>query len=146
MNSLEIRKLEHGDLVALAELYEQLGGEKSNLSAMIKTFGELERRDDYVFLCAELEGQPAGSVMGIICGELYGDCRPFMVVEDMIIDRRHRNKGIGKALIGELQAVAKRAGCYQMLLITDSRRETAVSFYTSLGFVCEGYTGFKKKL
>lgn len=46
--------------------------------------------------------------MGVICEELYGDCRPFLVLENMIIDKSYRKKGIGKALISELEEVATK--------------------------------------
>jgi len=29
-----------------------------------------------------------GSAMGVICGELYGDCRPFLVLENMIVEKK----------------------------------------------------------
>jgi hypothetical protein len=34
--------------------------------------------------------------MGILCEELYGQCRPFMAVEDVIVDQAHRRRGIGR--------------------------------------------------
>ena len=53
---------------------------------MRATFRRLKDRPDYVFLGAKTDGRLVGSVLGIVCEELYGQCVPFMVVEDVIVD------------------------------------------------------------
>ena len=84
--------------------------------------------------------------MGVICGELYGDCKPFMVLENMIVDVRFRKMGVGKALISELENRAARQNCSQIILVTDSNRIDACEFYESAGYNPDTHKGFKKKL
>lgn len=39
-----------------------------------------------------------GSLMGVANRELIGECRPFMVIENVIVSNKHRRMGIGKML------------------------------------------------
>lgn len=87
-----------------------------------------------------------GSVMGVICEELYGDCKPFLVLENMIIDKAYRNQGVGKELISELEKIATKRNCTQVILVTESDRIDACKFYESAGYSSQTHKGFKKKL
>lgn len=84
--------------------------------------------------------------MGIVCEELYGDCEPFLVVEDMVVDSEHRKKGIGKLLFQELERQAILKGCVQVILVTEEVRKDACGFYESIGFHPTKNKGYKKKL
>jgi GNAT superfamily N-acetyltransferase len=143
---VEIRELREDDLVVLAELYRQFWNEDSSLEKMRATFRKLATRQDYIFLGAEIEGCLVGSAMGIVCEELYGDCRPFMVVEDVIVDKRHRRKGIGAMLMRELERFALEHNCGYILFVTEAERTDAHRFYESFGYKPDAYKGFKKRL
>lgn len=140
-----IRELNSIDLPKLADLYEQFWGDKSDVSKMEQQLEFIRRENQHIILVCEDQGQVVGSVMGIVCRELYGDCRPFMVVENMIVDKTYRRTGIGQALLQELERMAKERNCTQMILVTEKDREDACSFYESYGF-SRNTTGYKKKL
>jgi GNAT superfamily N-acetyltransferase len=143
---MNITKLTEADLPALASLYKQFWGEKSSVDKMQSTFSKLKDNPDYTFLAARLDDRLVGSVMGVVCHELYGDCKPFMVVEDMIIDKTVRRQGIGSLLMNSIEERAKERGCCHLILVTDTDRYDARQFYESLGFDPEKNKGFKKKL
>jgi len=84
--------------------------------------------------------------MGIVCEELYGECRPFMVVEDVIVDQNHRRQGIGSLLMRELERRAIVRDCAYIIFVTEQDRTTAHAFYASLGYSPDKYRGFKKRL
>ncbi len=112
---------------------------------MICQFDILEREDNHIFLVAEKDGMLVGSVMGVICKELYGDCKPFLVVENMIVDKHVRKNGIGGQLLFELESIAKKRHCSQMILVTEADRQDACNFYEKHGFQTHN-RGYKKKL
>ena len=143
---MQIRPLTAEDLSDLARLYEQFWGEKSSLEKMQATFGRLSTDPNYIFLAATHEGQLIGSLTGIICEELYGECHPFMVVEDVIVDKQHRRKGIATALMKTLEEFASRRNCEYIIFVTESMRSDAHRFYESLGYHSGAYKGFKKRL
>lgn len=108
-------------------------------------FEKFEETGSHILLSALEGNRLVGSVMGVICEELYGDCKLFLVLENMIVDKDYRNMGVGSALIKELE---RRAGeqCSQIILVTESAREDACRFYESAGYTGGTHRGFKKKL
>jgi GNAT superfamily N-acetyltransferase len=134
------------DIPQLAELYKQFWGEDSDIDKMKIKFIKLQKSDTHILLSAVEQNQLIGSVTGIVCEELYGDCRPFLVVEDMVVDKNKRKQGVGKALFSELERLAKNKNCTQIILVTESDRIDACSFYESMGFHPTANKGYKKKL
>jgi len=143
---MTIRNVEINDIEPLAELYFQFWNEYSDTRAMKDKFVQLQSNDAYIILCAVESEVLIGSLMGVVCEELYGDCKPFLVIENMIVDRNHRSKGVGKALFVELEKRAKTKNCTQIILVTEKERKDACSFYESLGFHPTANKGYKKKL
>jgi ribosomal protein S18 acetylase RimI-like enzyme len=141
-----IRKLKEDDLAELASLYEQFWGEVSSVEKMRTTFQRLNNNPNYIFLVSEQRGSLVGSVMGIICEELYGDCKPFMVVEDVIVEKHHRRRGIASSLMKELERLASNKYCNYIIFVTESERTGAHKFYESIGYKSDIYKGFKKRL
>lgn len=140
-----IRELLITDLPALAELYFQFWEEESDISQMEKQFEIIKKENRHILLVYEENGKVIGTVMGVVCRELYGTCRPFLVVENFIVDKNHRRKGIGKLLMNELERKARERNCTQMILVTEKDRADACGFYLSYGFQTNN-AGYKKKL
>lgn len=140
-----IRELKKADLPALAGLYRQFWNEQSDIGKMEAAFDRITAAETHILLCAEENGRLTGSVMGVVCAELYGDCRPFLVIENMIVDGDSRRGGVGKALLAALERRAKARNCTQMILVTEKDRLDAGAFYEAYGFQ-KNTTGYKKKL
>ena len=141
-----IREMIADDIFELAQLYRQFWNEDSCVETMNKQFIKFQKNDSHILISAIDNNKLIGSVMGVICEELYGDCKPFLVLENMIVDINYRNKGLGKALITKLEEIATKKNCTQVLLITESNRIDACKFYESAGYSPQTHKGFKKKL
>jgi len=134
------------DIHALSKLYYQFWSEESDIQKMKGKFAKLQSDRAYILLCAVEDDKLIGSAMGIICEELYGDCEPFLLLENMVVDNDYRQKGIGRALFAELEMRAKANDCTQIILVTEADREDACGFYESMDFHKTAHRGFKKKL
>jgi ribosomal protein S18 acetylase RimI-like enzyme len=143
---MRILDLTEQDLEPLAGLYRHFWNEESDVTRMTTAFQRLAGNPDYIFLGAKLDGKLVGSVMGIVCEELYGQCRPFMVVEDVVVDEGSRRRGVGSQLMRELERRAAGRGCRSIIFVTEQDRTSAHRFYESLGYSCDKYQGFKKRL
>lgn len=142
---MEIREMQFTDIPQLAELYRQFWGTPSNVQKMEMLFPVLQKKESHIFLSA-VEGEKlVGTLMGIVCEELFGECQPFLVLENLMVDENHRRLGIAKSLLAQMETIARRRGCWQMILVTEADRSAACAFYHSAGFL-PGITGFKKKL
>lgn len=148
MNGLnyEIRSLKENDLNDVAKLYTLFWNDKMNILKMKKKFGQISKNPNYIFLCAENNGKVIGVIQGIVCEEIYGDCIPFLMMENFVIDKNFRRKGIGQSLLNELEKVGKEKSCSQIIFITETDREDTVRFYENLGFDSISHKGFKKAL
>jgi ribosomal protein S18 acetylase RimI-like enzyme len=140
-----IRNLTSEDMAQLAALYEQFWGDKSDVEKMQSELPVIQKENRHIILIAEQDGIVIGSVMGIVCRELYGDCRPFLVVEDMVVDRQSRRGGVGIRLLTELERRARERNCTQMLLVTEADRTAACGLYEKFGFQ-KNNKGYKKKI
>ena len=56
------------------------------------------------------------------------------ILEDMVIDKDFRRKGLGKELLQEAIDFAQKHGCLRLTLLTDFDNEAAIRFYQSAGF------------
>lgn len=140
-----IREMIKDDIPQLAQLYKQFWNEESCIDTMKIKFDKFQKNDSHILLSAVEDDQLIGSVMGVICEELYGDCKSFLVLENMIVDEAYRNKGVGTMLISELERRAADK-CTQIILVTETNRIGACKFYESVGYNPDTHKGFKKKL
>lgn len=141
-----IRKIRAGDLRAMARLYEGFWNEKSSLPAMRSAYRRMRRNRDYLILNAFDGNRLIGTLLAVVCRELYGNCAPFAVIEDFIVDAGYRRKGVGRALMLRAEAELKARGCGSVLLITERNRRDANAFYRALGFPAGKHVGYKKPL
>ncbi|NGZ75656.1 GNAT family N-acetyltransferase [Saccharibacillus alkalitolerans] len=142
---IDIRKLEARDLPPLAALYGELVEEKSSPEAMRDPFAAIAADERYVLLGAFEEERLAGSVMGIVCYDLIGGCRPFMVVENVIVSDAFRGRKVGRLLMEKLEEIARENRCAYSLLVSSGFRKEAHAFYESLGYT-EDVRGFRRRL
>ena len=142
---MEIRNMIQTDIPQLAILYQQFWNEPSDILAMQNQFDKLSKDERYILLSAVMDDKLVDSVMGIVCQELYGNCKPFLVLENMVVDQGTRRKGIGKSLLSRLEEIAKARDCSQIILVTELERVDACLFYEACGFQTNN-KGYKKKL
>ncbi|MEJ2851895.1 MULTISPECIES: GNAT family N-acetyltransferase [unclassified Saccharothrix] len=86
-------------------------------------------------LLVEVGGDLVGTIDTIVVPNLTRGARPFMLVENMVVDPGARRRGLGSALLDSALAWAAECGCYKVQLLSNARREEAHSFYEKHGFV-----------
>ncbi len=55
-------------------------------------------------------------------------------IEDLVVDQKHRGRGIGRELVSSLLAIGQEQGLSEILLFTGEHRIPAIALYESLGF------------
>ncbi|MBE0393294.1 GNAT family N-acetyltransferase [Flavobacterium sp. PL002] len=102
---------------------------------------QLEMLEDKVkkgfpVIIAELDGAVAGFGM-------YGEFRfkeayKFTVEHSVYVNNDIHGKGIGKLLLLELIAIAKKQGIHTMIAVIDSENQSSVDFHEKYGFETVG--------
>ncbi|MFZ5468537.1 MAG: GNAT family N-acetyltransferase [Myxococcota bacterium] len=145
---LHVRFAEVTDKAALAELLDQLGYPcaPEQVEARLEALAE---REDHHVLVAELslptkECFLAG--LGVLeVGYLFHAGARHGHLTSLVVDRRFRHRGVARALLAEIEAVARRSGCTRLHLRSHLRRDDAHAFCRAVGFE-ETHLDFEREL
>lgn len=144
---ISIDNIRLGDLQGLKELYENgFESPASDFGSILDTFTRIKDNPSYIILCAKVNKKLVGSVMGVICYELFGECRPFMVVENVVVLNEFRGQGIAKQLMLKLEKCAIQQNCSMILFVSSAHRTGAHKLYESLGYGLDKVNGYRKRL
>lgn len=77
----------------------------------------------------------AGTCTVNICPNLSWSGRPYAIIENVIVSKTYRGKGIGKAILHYAKTHAQEVGCYKAALMTGSKDPATHSFYEGAGFM-----------
>ena len=126
----EIAKVDDKLIEAMKRLVPQL----SNSSSPPDRFAleGIVASDSSILLAAFIDGEIVGSLTLVIFSIPTGK-RAW--IEDVVVDEKCRNKGIGEALNQEAINIARRLGAKTVDLTSRPSREAANRLYSRLGFV-----------
>jgi N-acetylglutamate synthase-like GNAT family acetyltransferase len=127
-----VRDAETADGPALARLLDQLGYPAS-LAATAARVRRLAAAAADRLVVVEHDGEVAGLACLHVDLPVVSDV-PVARITAIVVDRAHRRRGLGEALVSELEAEARRRGCDLLYLTTAERRADAHAFYGRLGF------------
>ena len=146
-----IRKAQPTDAEALQELYmhhltayppaeHQDTGKWADL---LRRFAENE---NYHILVLEADSVVVSSVTLVIIENLTHNMRPYAVIENVVTHAQFRGKHFATRLLGEASRIASERGCYKIMLMTGSKRDSTLRFYENAGFDRHSKTAFQKRL
>ena len=130
------------DIPRILELYRELAittsqaelGHSPSLDDCRRIFDQINATPGYELLVAEDKGAVVGTVVLLIVPNLSHSALPWALVENMVVDSRYQQRGLGRLLMDYAIAHAKEAGCYKLTLSSDKKRLDAHQFYRLLGF------------
>jgi ribosomal protein S18 acetylase RimI-like enzyme len=138
MNHIIVREARESDLPAikslLAELIDALDDTEGidihvaseNCSSLLKTAGS-------DFLVAEVEGTPIGFINFTVRQTvLHGS--PSGLIDELVVAKEHRGKGIGERLVLATIEECKQLGCCEVEVSTEKTNVKARKFYRKCGF------------
>ena len=83
-------------------------------------------------LLAELDGKAVGFATYYFTFSTYLAKR-CVWIDDLFVDAGSRNRGIGRALLREMVALAKREDCGRIEWVTAAGNDKAIGFYERIG-------------
>ena len=143
MSTITIREIQSEDLERVLELYREgeIGAQESfspeEARAQLAAF---RKYPSYRVFVAEFDGEIAGTYELLIMDNLAKRGQRSAIVEDVAVTKRHRGRGIGRAMMRHAIELAKDARCYKLTLSSNLNRDDAHAFYGALGFEKHGYS------
>ena len=141
-----LRKATPADADQLSTLFIDFTGAPSDIEAMKQKIASLSAKPEYCVAVACDGDLVIGTAMGIVCQDLCGACKPFMLIENVVVDPAYRGQGIGKQLMQYVENFGKDNQCKYVLLVSEAKRTDSHKFYESLGYPPGEEMGFKKRL
>ena len=86
---------------------------------------------------AVLVAERGGEVIGMVTGQLLVSTAEgglSVLVEDMVVDAAARGRGVGRALLGAVEAWAAERGATRLQLLADRENAPALAFYGRAGW------------
>jgi len=131
---IQVRRADYGDAPIIADLVRRLAAE----------FGEdtpVTEEDVHAYLGAAGNGVLLACVEADHVGMLSFNLRlnlfhagPVCSIDELFVAPAARGRGVGKALVQRVLALAAGAGCREVSVSTLDDNEAAVGFYDKLGF------------
>jgi GNAT superfamily N-acetyltransferase len=81
-------------------------------------------------------GEVARAYLYIMTNDLHD--APFGLLEDVFVAESERGGGLGTALVNEVIAAAREAGCYKLVATSRASRPKVHELYERLGFTNYG--------
>lgn len=135
---ISIRNATEADLPAIRKLIEELAevithAEKIDLNSVEKKALErLANPDTFIYL-AEGNGEPLG-LLTISLRQTLLHSTPSGLIDELVVSKIHRRKGIGKALMDFAVEECQRLGCGEAEVGTEVENAKARKFYLDFGF------------
>ena len=140
------RKAEIADIPKLNPLLSQLSGSLANPAKMAEKMEKIERNEDAILLVAENveNGDLCGSLFGLAFEDVCGECKPILMVENVVTDKKYRRTGIGRGMFDFIENWGREKECHYCILVSGLNRLEAHKFYDAIGY--SEVKGFKKYL
>ena len=143
-----IRSAKLTDQRVLCDLYRQLHpadpawpSEAVAAEALSHVLGH----DGTTILLGEVGAVAVSTCMLMICPNFSRCGRPFALIENVVTDRQHRQRGYGRKIVEHAIDLARQQGCYRVTLMTGSRREETLRFYEAAGLRRNTKTAFEAR-
>jgi GNAT superfamily N-acetyltransferase len=132
---IEIRKANRKDLSAVVRLLAEMDGERPlALADASRIYREMSRYPSCSCYLARLGGQPVGTFTLLVFATLVHNGAHEALVDGVVVSSMSRGRGVGTAMMVEAMRLAAQAGCYKLMLSSNSKRRDAHRFYRRLGF------------
>ena len=117
---------------ALQRLIPQLGVHK--IPPTLQQLNQIIKSESSMLLAARYPDEN-GAITGVLSLTIYRVPTGIRsIIEDLVVDKKTRRRGIGEALVRHAIELAREVGADGVSLTSNSQREEANQLYQSLGF------------
>lgn len=143
---MKVRFAGRADIPDLLSLYRHLDPDDRETTPenALKNWEQLKRYPGSDIIVGCVGDTVVATCTLIVIPNLTRGGAPYALIENVVTDTAHRNKGYGKAVLRHAAEAAWQAGCYKLMLLTGSKRPETLRFYHDAGFE-QSKTGFQMR-
>lgn len=139
-----VREIKENELFDLLELYLNL--HESSVPKMTEhlksVWDTIINDNNHHIIVNEQDGKIVSSCVCVIIPNLTRNVRPYAFVENVVTHSDYRGKGYATDCLNYAKELAKKAECYKMMLLTGSKEDSTLNFYTKAGYNSTDKTTF----
>lgn len=139
-----VRVIKENELFDLLELYLNL--HESSVPKMTEhlksVWDTIINDNNHHIIVNEQDGKIVSSCVCVIIPNLTRNVRPYAFVENVVTHSDYRGKGYATDCLNYAKELAKKAECYKMMLLTGSKEDSTLNFYTKAGYNSTDKTAF----
>lgn len=139
-----VREAHESELQDILRLYLHLHEESipEDSRQLQDTWAQIQSDPNHHLIVKELGGKIVSSCVCVIIPNLTRNVRPYAFIENVVTDSAYRGKGYASECLEYAREIAKKYGCYKMMLLTGSKSEKTLSFYRQAGYNSADKTAF----
>lgn len=134
------------DIAQFNDLMDDLTTHAHDQDKLLRLIRKINAREDaYLMVAEDAEtGRLCGSSMAIIFDDFCDECRPVLVIENVVTHHEYQHRGVGRQMFDEIEAWGRTKEANYAILCSAMHRTVAHKFYDALGY--HEVKGFKKYL
>lgn len=139
-----VREIKENELFDLLELYLNLHENSvPKMTEHLKSVWDTIINDNnHHIIVNEQDGKIVSSCVCVIIPNLTRNVRPYAFVENVVTHSDYRGKGYATDCLNYAKELAEKAECYKMMLLTGSKEDSTLNFYTKAGYNSTDKTAF----
>ncbi|MEE1060230.1 MAG: GNAT family N-acetyltransferase [Ruminococcus sp.] len=139
-----VREIKENELNELLELYlflheDSVPQTTEHLKSVWKTITEDK---NHHIIVKEVDGKIVSSCVCVIIPNLTRNIRPYAFIENVVTHSDYRGKGYATECLDFAKQIAINENCYKMMLLTGSKSESTLNFYSNAGYNSTDKTAF----
>jgi ribosomal protein S18 acetylase RimI-like enzyme len=136
LSNLWVRRADESDIPILSMLAEEFMPQEATREKRKEILRHILKNPDYELLVAELDGKIAGFIGQWIIHDFAHGAK-LSYIQNLYVTSKHRRKGVGSRLLGEIMKSAKRKGVLEIHVVTEFGNRSAINLYRKYGLVRE---------
>lgn len=143
-----IRPATPADLPALTDLYHQLHPDEPpwpSEAAAAEVLAKVLAHPGTTIFVGTIDGRVVSTCVLIVTPNFSRCGRPFAMIENVVTNNEHRQRGYGRQIVHHAIERARAEGCYRVTLMTSSKREATLRFYDGAGMRRNSKTTFEAR-
>ena len=134
MEKIKIRKADVGDMLTVYEQICELEEYTFEINAFQKIFYHNIKVENILYYIAE---NKTGDCLGYISCHiqfLLHHCGKVAEIQELIVSKPYRGKGIGEKLVAHVEQLLKALDCVSFEVTAQNKRKKTHDFYSNVGF------------